>query len=57
MFFRTIHPSCPNSLGGRPCVLVWLPGQDSGQHHYTPVVDPRTGRLLCIPALVLPQAA
>jgi len=37
--------------------VVWLPGQVSGQHHYTPVVDPRTGKLLCIPALVLLQAA
>jgi len=35
----------------------WLPGQDSGQHHYTPVVDPRTGRALAVPALVLPEAA
>jgi len=36
---------------------MWLPGQVSRQHHYTPVVDPRTGKALAIPALVLPQAA
>ena len=35
----------------------WLPGQDSNQHHYTPVVDPRTGKLLSVPALVLLEAA
>ena len=35
----------------------WLPGQDSGQHFYTPVVNPRTGRALAVPALVLPKAA
>ena len=32
----------------------WLPGQESGQHYYTPVLNPRAGKPFAVPALSLP---
>ncbi len=33
----------------------WLPGQVFEQQYYTPVLNPRTGAPLAVPALVVPE--
>ena len=35
--------------------VVWLPGQVSNHLNYTPVLHPRTGEPLTVPALIVPD--
>ncbi len=35
--------------------VIWLPGQVFEQQYYTPVLNPRTGAPLAVPALVVPE--
>ena len=37
--------------------VTWLPGQESEHLNYTPVLHPRTGKPLAVPALIVPKWA
>lgn len=44
------------SVNRGPILVDLLPGQVSGQQHYTPVVNPRSGEPFGVPALDVPHS-
>ncbi len=35
--------------------VMWLPGQVSGEQHYTQAINPRSGDPWAVPALIVPE--